>query len=54
MKTDQKINKKTKKSMPKTANQTTKLNQEEWEKLNKLINDSPEPTEALKTLMKNR
>lgn len=33
--------------------QTTKLDQKAWEKLNKVINEPPEPTAALKTLMKN-
>lgn len=33
--------------------QTTKLDQKAWEKLNKIINDPPEPTEALKNLMKS-
>ncbi|HAS21646.1 DUF1778 domain-containing protein [Idiomarina loihiensis] len=47
------MNKKTERTMPKTAKQTTKLNEEQWEKLNKLINDPPEPTEVLKRLMKN-
>lgn len=32
---------------------TTKLDQKAWEKLNKITDEPPEPTEALKALMKN-
>ena len=38
MRTDQKMNKKIERVVPKAVNQTAKLNEEQWEKLNKLIN----------------
>ncbi|WP_303732778.1 DUF1778 domain-containing protein [Idiomarina piscisalsi] len=53
IKPGQKMNKKTKSEKVKAAIQRTKLNQETWEKLNKVINEPPEPTKELKTLMKN-
>lgn len=53
IKPSQKMNKKTKSEKVKTAIQSTKLNQETWEKLTKVINEPPEPTKELKTLMKN-
>ncbi|WP_166635821.1 type II toxin -antitoxin system TacA 1-like antitoxin [Idiomarina loihiensis] len=49
----QKMDKKTKSAKLKTAGQTTKLNKEAWERLNKIINEPPQPTEALKDLMKS-
>lgn len=44
---------KTRSEKNKTAGQSTKLNQETWEKLNKIISEPPKPTQALRDLMKN-
>ncbi|NWO06650.1 MAG: DUF1778 domain-containing protein [Alteromonadaceae bacterium] len=44
---------KTRSEKNKTTGQSTKLNQEAWEKLNKIISKPPKPTQALRDLMKN-
>jgi|GEM_PF-4244275 len=53
IKSGQEMDKKIKGAKVKTATQSTKLNQEAWEKLNKIIDEPPQPTEALKDLMKS-